>query len=67
MHVNRLIGLTASGQPFEFAVNRLNGSEFAGVCFSPHGDILFVNIYGDGAPASGMTCAITGPWARGPL
>ncbi|HET9404974.1 MAG TPA: alkaline phosphatase PhoX [Burkholderiales bacterium] len=65
--VNRLIGLTRSGVPFEFAVNRLNDSEFAGACFSPDGNILFVNIFGDGSPGSGMTCAITGPWRRGPL
>jgi uncharacterized protein len=44
-----------------------------GVCFSPDGDTVFVNLYGDstGTPADhageGMTCAITGPWRRGPL
>jgi secreted PhoX family phosphatase len=65
--VNRLIGLSRSGEPFEFAVNRLNDSEFAGACFSPDGQILFVNIFGDGTPGSGMTCAITGPWRQGPL
>ncbi|MEO5703235.1 MAG: alkaline phosphatase PhoX [Gammaproteobacteria bacterium] len=66
-NVNRLIGLTRDGEPFEFAVNRLNDSEFAGACFSPDGEILFVNVFGDGTPGSGMTCAITGPWRRGPL
>ncbi|HWP91610.1 MAG TPA: alkaline phosphatase PhoX [Thermodesulfobacteriota bacterium] len=65
--VNRLVGLTPEGVPFEFAVNRLNDSEFAGACFSPDGKVLFVNIFGDGTPGSGMTCAITGPWGRGPL
>ena len=65
--VNRLIGLSRDGGPFEFAVNVLNDSEFAGACFSPDGDILFVNVFGDGAPLSGMTCAITGPWRKGPL
>jgi hypothetical protein len=50
-----------------FAVNRLNDSEFAGACFSPSGHTLFVNIFGDGSPASGMTLAITGPWGAGPL
>jgi hypothetical protein len=65
--VNRLVGLTRDGEPFEFAVNRINDSEFAGSCFSPDGDILFVNVFGDGTPNSGMTCAITGPWRRGPL
>ncbi len=65
--VNRLIGLTRGGEAFEFAVNRLNSSEFAGCCFDPTGSILFVNIYGNGRPGSGMTCAITGPWEQGPL
>ena len=39
------------------AENILNSSEFAGVNFSPDGNILFVNIY---SPT--MTLAITGPW-----
>jgi hypothetical protein len=29
--------------------------------------VLFVNIFGDGSPDSGMTCAITGPWRQGAL
>jgi secreted PhoX family phosphatase len=66
-NVNRLIGLAAKGEPFTFAVNVLNASEFAGACFSPDGEILFVNLFGDGTPGSGMTCAIWGPWQRGPL
>jgi hypothetical protein len=65
--VNRLIGLTPSGQAFEFAVNRLSDAEFAGACFSPDTRVLFVNIFGDATPGSGMTCAITGPWTRGAL
>jgi len=65
--VNRLIGLGATGETFTFAVNVLNASELAGACFSPDGEILFVNIYGDQTPGSGMTCAIWGPWKRGPL
>ena len=66
-NVNRLIGLGPKGEPFTFAVNMLNDSEFAGACFSADGEILFVNLFGDGAPGSGMTCAIWGPWERGPL
>jgi hypothetical protein len=66
-NVDRLIGLSRDGQPFEFAVNISGGSELAGACFSPDGEILFVNIFGDATPASGMTCAIWGPWRRGPL
>jgi uncharacterized protein len=64
---DRLIGFTREGNPFELAVNLLNSTEFAGACFDPYGEILFVNIYGDGTPGSGMTCAITGPWSLGPL
>jgi secreted PhoX family phosphatase len=65
--VNRLIGLGDKGEIFTFAVNVLNDSEFAGACFSPDGEILFVNLFGDATPGSGMTCAIWGPWERGPL
>jgi secreted PhoX family phosphatase len=65
--VNRLIGIGLAGEPFEFAVNHLNDSEFAGACFSPDGEVLFVNFFGDATPGSGMTCAIWGPWERGPL
>ena len=70
-NVNRLIGLTRRGEAFELAVNVLNGSELAGVCFSPSGDTLFFNLFGrarfDEDPVEGMTCAVTGPWHRGPL
>ena len=66
-NANRLIGLGLSGEPFEFAVNVLNDSEFAGACYSPDGEILFVNLFGDAARGSGMTCAIWGPWHEGPL
>ncbi len=66
--VNRLVGIDRTGDAFEFAVNTLNGTELAGACFSPNGRVLFVNIFGlFDIPGSGMTCAITGPWGRGPL
>ena len=51
----------------------LSASELAGVCFSPDGETLFVNLFGDATgtaeehAGNGMTCAITGPWRRGPL
>ncbi len=62
-----MIGISRHGEAFELAVNRLNDAEFAGACFSPSGETLFVNIFGDGTPGSGMTLAITGPWGAGPL
>ena len=72
-HINRLIGISPRGEAFTFAVNVLSEGEMAGVCFSPDGRTLFVNLYGDstGKPDAhrdeGMTCAITGPWRHGPL
>jgi uncharacterized protein len=70
-NVNRLIGVTQRGEAFEFAVNVLNVSELAGVCFSPSGKTLFFNLFGrarfDEDPVEGMTCAVTGPWHGGPL
>jgi uncharacterized protein len=70
-NVNRLIGITRKGEAFELAVNVLNGSELAGVSFSPSGRTLFFNLFGrarfDEDPVEGMTCAVTGPWHRGPL
>jgi uncharacterized protein len=69
--VNRLIGITRRGEAFELAVNVLNGSELAGVSFSPSGKTMFFNVFGrarfDEPPVEGMTCAVTGPWHRGPL
>jgi uncharacterized protein len=44
-------GLTQSGQIFKFAKNIVpgnEGSEFAGACFSPDGETLFVNLQGPG-------------------
>jgi len=68
-----LRGLTRDGIVYTFADNispgTLPGStlpaildEFAGGCFSPNGQWLFVNLQ-----VSGITLAITGPWERGPL
>lgn len=78
----RLMGLTASGDSYIFAKNHVNLSagqliaagkqasaagdhrtaELAGACFDPAGQTLFVNIY-----TPGITVAITGPFAKGPL
>ncbi len=70
--VNRLIGFSRSGGAFEFAVNILNDAELAGATFSPDGKVLFVNIFGSSRGTvdesdEGMTIAIRGPWAKGPL
>ena len=67
-------GLTVDGEIFPFIKNtvRLNGernglvgdfsgSEFAGACYSPDGDWLFVNIQ-----SPGITFAISGPGSRAP-
>ena len=59
---NYVRGLMPTGPVFDFARNVLNGSEFAGSCFSPDGQTLFVNIQ-----SPGMTLAIWGPWTNGPL
>ena len=68
-------GLTVRGEIFQFARNSVvlngerngivgdfSGSEFAGACYSPDGDWLFVNIQ-----SPGITFAITGPWRKGAL
>lgn len=65
-----LRGLTRDGAIFDFALNTLNTTEFAGACFSPDGKILFVNIMGstrDAGAEEGRTLAIWGPWERGAL
>lgn len=55
--VNHILGITPEGGVYPIARNSLNGSEFAGSCFSPDGSTLFVNMQG-----AGITLAITGPW-----
>ena len=50
--------ITPTGKSFTFARNADKESgEFAGVCHSPDGGTMFVNIYDPG-----HTLAITGPW-----
>ncbi|QPF75579.1 DUF839 domain-containing protein [Roseateles sp. DAIF2] len=78
----RLMGLTDEGSAYIFAKNNYNvtaaqlaaagkrtslagdrrGTEFCGACFDPTGRYLFVN-----QQTPGITFAITGPWAKGPL
>jgi secreted PhoX family phosphatase len=70
-----LRGLTRAGEIFDFAENHGSDYEFAGACFSPDGETLFVNIQGEtrGVPedpevqGKGVTLAIWGPWAAGAL
>lgn len=52
-----LIGIRPDGSQYELADNPYSDSELAGVCFSPDGATLFVNIQ-----YPGVTLAITGPW-----
>lgn len=55
---NHLKGVTPEGKVYTIARNVFTGnSEFAGACFSPDGQVLFVNIM-----YPGMTLAIRGPW-----
>ena len=55
---NHLKGVTPDGKVYAVARNVFSGnSEFAGACFSPDGEVLFVNIM-----YPGVTFAIRGPW-----
>jgi uncharacterized protein len=54
-----VVGVNQRGELYRFAANAANGSEFAGACFSPFGDTMFVNIQ-----SPGITFAIWGPWVR---
>ncbi len=54
--INYLRGVTPEGKIYTIA--RLNAdTELAGVCFSPDGEVMFVNAY-----SPGKTLAIRGPW-----
>lgn len=55
-----LYGINAAGECYHFARNALNEKEFAGICFSPDGQTMFVNIMYD----PGLTLAIWGPWQQ---
>jgi secreted PhoX family phosphatase len=54
-----IVGATEAGETFFFALNQLNGAEFAGPAFSQDKKTLFVNIY-----SPGLVFAITGPWRK---
>lgn len=52
-----LVGITPNGEFYKLGENIGFESELTGVCFSPSGKTLFVNIQ-----HAGLTLAITGPW-----
>lgn len=58
---NHLQGMTPEGDVYEIARNAYESgvSEFCGVCFSPDGRVLFVNMQ-----EPGFTLAITGPFPQ---
>lgn len=55
----RLVGVTPKGEFYVLGRNPEPSRELAGVCFSPDGSTLFVNVQ-----TPGHTLAITGPWPR---
>ena len=55
--LNRLWGINSSGESYLIAANNYTNSEFAGVCFSPLDNTMFVNLQGNG-----MTLLIDGNW-----
>jgi uncharacterized protein len=57
--VHHLRGITPQGEIYDIA--RTRRSELAGVCFSPDGRALFVNVWG-----SGVTLVVTGPFPEVP-
>jgi secreted PhoX family phosphatase len=59
MRNNHLHVVTRQGAVLPFANNVFSQSELAGVCFSPDGRVLFVNMQTDG-----LTLAIEGPFDR---
>src|SRR5262245_443643 len=56
-----VLGITPQGRIYHLARNRFNESEFAGACFAPDGQTLFVN-----CQEPGITFAIWGPRERRP-
>jgi secreted PhoX family phosphatase len=57
---NHLRVFTPDGDVWDFARNAYSSGEFAGVCFSPDGRALFVNLQDEG-----WTLVVTGPWEAG--
>jgi hypothetical protein len=66
MGSNGLKGVTPEGRVYTIGRNAMPNppgqpvnTELAGVCFSPDGSTMFLNLYWPG-----LTLAITGPWSR---
>ena len=57
---NNIVGVNSRGEIFRVAENKINGSEFAGGCFSHNGRFMFVNMQ-----SPGLTLVIEGPWRKG--
>lgn len=57
---NYLLGITPQRTIYKFAWNELNESDLTGVCFSPDGSTMFLNILDPG-----LTLAVVGPWKKG--
>jgi secreted PhoX family phosphatase len=56
---DNIVSVDHDGSLAILAQNVWSGSEWAGACFSPVGNVMFVNMQGDG-----LTFAIKGPWRR---
>jgi secreted PhoX family phosphatase len=57
---DNIVTVNHDGSLAILAQNVWSGAEWAGACFSRAGNIMFVNMQGDG-----LTFAIKGPWRRG--
>jgi len=57
---SHLRGVTPEGEIYTFGFNARSGTEFAGACFAPGLNTMFVNIQNPG-----LTLAIDGPWTGG--
>lgn len=58
--IEKVVGVGVDGELFEVALNMLNGSEFAGACFSHDGRFMFVSMQ-----SPGLTFVIRGNWRKG--
>jgi uncharacterized protein len=56
---NNIVSVDHDGSLAIVAQNSWSAAEWAGVCFSPAGHVMFVNMQADG-----LTFAIKGPWRR---